>query len=105
MRRATSWGSRKTISRAPTRRVTSPVATSLTWTTMGPVNVADDSGAAASGECGMAARAGMVGSKPSVAALTEVCFRNERRVSLVTVLSFPCDVVRGALHPTADEYL
>ncbi len=42
----------------------------------------------------MAAKAGTAGSKPSVAAPTEVCLRNERRVSFVTTFSFPYDVIK-----------
>jgi hypothetical protein len=61
---------------------------------MGPVDAAGNKGIVASGEWEMAARAGIAGSKLSVAALAEVCFRNERLVNFVTVLSFPRDVVK-----------
>jgi len=59
---------------------------------MGLVNLADNSGIAASGEWEKAARAGTAGNKLSVAAVAEVCLRNERRVSFVTAFSFPRDV-------------
>lgn len=45
----------------------------LTWTTMEPVDVADNWGAAASGEWQMAAKAGVAGSRLRVAALIGVC--------------------------------
>src|ERR1700740_21357 len=55
---------------------------------MGPLNgAAATPGVRACGESGIAAKAGKQGSKPSVAVLTDVCLRNERRVRFVMVLS------------------
>jgi hypothetical protein len=55
---------------------------------MEPVSGAGPSFTPASGVCEKAAKAGKAGTKLSVAAVAEVCLRNERRLSFVTVFSF-----------------
>ena len=90
------------VSRAPTRKAISPLATSLMWITIDPVDDPEDaagsSGAAAFGDWRMAAEADKPGSRVkvaavTVAAVTVVPCKNERRVFFSTVLSLPVELV------------